>query len=149
PRTPSRPPRSGVPRDPCRPKCPKRGARLLTSRSPSCLHGDPESAKARRLLIVNVDPLDTGAARPDTAPGDERVDGLGRALDTSPDRPVRAVPHPAGEGAGFRPGSERVAKADALHEAGHDQTLARQRWTWTMLYAVVGVGGVEKRAFTA
>jgi hypothetical protein len=100
---------------------------------------DGEAAQAFRLLGEGLDLGDLGAARAVAAPAHDGPDGCGLALEHRLDRPVRAVPHPAGDAAGVGRPRERDAEAHALDEAVHDDAAtdhafriaaAASRFSW-------------------
>src|SRR5436190_366630 len=91
---------------------------FLTRRTLSKRHA--EVAFAHRLLGGRLDSLDARAGRAATAPGDHRLDTLGRPLELGLDHAVRPVPHPAADPERGGAGAGRVTEADSLHATAHE-----------------------------
>ena len=89
-----------------------------------------EAAEPCGLLVVDLDPVDVGAAGAVAHEPDHRVDHLGVALEHGLDRALLRVAHPAGDAAALGLLARGVAEEDALHLAvGHHPPADRHAGT--------------------
>jgi len=86
-----------------------------------------ERAQPFRRFVRHVEVRHGGAARPAAAPLDEPLDRTGVTLEDGFDRPVVAIPDPAGDAAHTRSFQKRKAKADTLDASVDDDAAADHR----------------------
>jgi hypothetical protein len=105
--------------------CERRSSGTERRRSPD----DREPGEALRLLLVNVDAGNRGAAGTLAGEADQGLDRLLLALEHRLHRAVVAVADPAGDPARLGHPADSVAKENSLHPATNDDVPADHLWS--------------------
>ena len=90
---------------------------------------DVEAGEPFGLLVVDLDVLDVGVARPAANELDHPLHRVIVALEDGLDRAIGAVGHPAGNAGGPGCASRGIAKEDSLHPSMRYDALPRHRPT--------------------